>query len=291
MTWSKIHTSTVVTQASGGYADSKRYEQWAEIFSWLTGRGWTVTERTGNSTSNEHNYWRLEKTVTTYEGASQTLLWNFRLSNAISSASANWFNGRAGDINAVGTNTTPLQNFSGFLPDATLGGVEFWQSDEDNDSYMIVTRTTAGVCQTQALFPGENSYRTSGSATSATFGPYYNSIYPVWGADQMRVASGDKEMGFGEVSHAHGNHSNATPVITHGELHIHDEASSIIKWRQADVSTLEDFSLARLEWNSNGSSTLNTRIIDGTYYIQLGDQNGCAVALLDTGSVNPNMNA
>ena len=291
MTWSKIHTSTVVTDTSGSYAGSKHYEKWAEIFSWLTGRGWTVTERTGNANSNQYNYWRLEKTVTTYEGAPQTILWNFRLANSGSSASASWFNGRAGDIDAVGGTTSALQSFSGYLPDATLGGVEFWQSDEDNDSYLIVTRESAGVCQAQALFPGENSVRTSAPATSTTFGPFVNSVYPVWGTNQMRIASGDKEMGFGEISHSHSNHSNATAVITHGELTIHDEASSMYKWRQADVSTLENFSFARREWNPSGSSTLNTRIIDGTYYIQLGDPGGNAVALLNCGSVNPNMNA
>jgi hypothetical protein len=291
MTWSKIHTSTVtVDTAAASFADAKHYEQWAEIFSWLTGRGWTVTERTGNASSNEYNYWRLEKEVTTYEGTQESYLWNFRLQNLLSSGTGEWFNGRVTDIDGVTPGTSGIDSHSGYLPAGIADGIEFWQSDQDNDSFLIITRFASGVCRSVGLHPGEGSFRSTGLTTTASYASRFSAIYPVWGANQMRIQGANREMGFGEIVHDYTYRNQAVPVITHGEVTIHDEEVAHVKWRQADVSTLENPSHARREWNPVSSTHYNTRVIDGTYYIALGDVGGNAVALLDCGAVNPNIN-
>ena len=293
MTWSKVHTSTVVTPLTGAtIADMKQYECWVEVFSWFSARGWTVTEAAGNLPGNQHNYWRLERTVTSYEGVIQTYLWNFRLASTTTSNTVAWLNGRNHSLEAAGPGTVSVESFSWPWPDGIAGGIEMWQSDQDSDSYLLIARYGSGLCIPRGFMPGANSLRASDPLSTSSAGCYTTVTLPVFVMDQLISGQGTKlEMAFGEISNTHGIRQTATPVITHGELSIHDEDVAYFKWRQADVSTLESPALSQKEWLPSISTFTNTRLIDGTYYIQLGDPTGYAVALLDCGAVNPNINA
>ena len=292
MTWSKVHTSTVVTASSAAtIEETNQYDRWVEIFSWLSARGWTITEAAGNLAGNQYNYWRLEKTVTSYEGIFQTYFWNFRLTNTTSSSTAAWFNGRNSALEFVTSTTASIETLANPWPDSTADAVEMWQSDQDNDSYLLISRYSGGASIARGFMPGSNSLRANATSSAELEGCFKRVVYPIFRNDQLRSNSTDLEMGFGEINHTNSLHTNVTPVITHGELTIHDRSEAYYKWRQADVSTLETPANSEDGWDPISSANTNTRVIDGTYYIQLGIPSSYAVALLDCGAVNPNFNA
>ena len=293
MTWSKIATSSIQVDPAEFYYAAKKYEQYEEVLGWFTNRGWTVTPWSQNNVTNSAaTRYRLEKQMTSYEGQPFTVRYN--LHHDISPAGTCILISPAYALESTpgGGFNTIRELPSDLFPQDTATGIELWQSDLDTDSMLIFAKSLSGHTKLAGWVPGSNSIRHSKFVNNiSNYAQQQLSFLPLCDGPTLINGNTIREAGFGEVSHSNSsNYDDTVPVVTKGELTIHDEATLFVKWRQADVATLEDLSNAIREFEAANIAHVGTALIDGDYYIRLGNPLGSSVALFNCGSVNPNFN-
>lgn len=291
MTWTKTHTSTILPDPGASSFEGKNFhQQWDEVLGWLQGRGWTVTPKSDNHLTKSVNFYNIQKPFTSYEGVPQNYTWHLQNSISGITMSSAILNGRAFALESLDETQAKLKEKNNIWPTDVANGIEIWESDQDNDSFIINSRSATGVCKVLMLFPGEGSIRSGNAQTSGNYGCYHLCFLPWFTYQPVQKGTSLRQIAWGEVEYQLSNYDEAVPVITKNEISIHDGTTLLSKWRQNDIATLEDLTAVPTFWDVSASSQLTTLLIDGDYYIAMGYRLGTNVALLNTGAVNPLMN-
>ena len=292
MTWSKVHTSSILPNPGATlYEDQFYVEQLEEVFSWFAARGWTVTPKSDNDLSHTANWWQLEKQMTSYEGVLFSQKWNILQKR----------NGTLSQIAPISpfyaledmdeTQTMLFQYPSDFFPYHTATGIECWQSDEDSDSMLIVSTLNSGHRIPRSFLPSGQSIRVSGPYSSTTAAGTYQSILPLAHGKMIIRNTTFSEIQFGEVGHVNSaTYATSRPVLTKGEMSLSNTSTLFARWRQSDVAMYENFTLPQASWDCEITNEFGTMLIDGDYYIRLGQLDCSTVGLLNCGSTNPGFN-
>jgi len=230
--------------------------------------------------------------MTSYEGTLFTYRWIYQLTQnqfnpVLAALSGSWA------LESMNETQNALVAYSSdFLPRHTDTGIECWQSDEDSDSMLIVAAKSNGYKYAIGFMPGEESIRVSTFMNNPTsYANTFLSILPL--SHDVMLANGTSyvQASFGEMSHVPvSTYAPTLPVLTKGEIDFHDRSTPFARWRQSDIATYENFLLDDGPWSNQEVSHLGTVLIDGDYYIRLGEVGDCATALLNCGTVNPGFN-
>lgn len=168
MTWTKTHTaSQAFVEPSGSDSSSLLACVDEVINTWLPSRGWTTTKASNSpSPTTGHYHWWFTKTIEYLDGSNyehrQQLVFNNNSANK-TWAWEEWADGVAADTQhtytafvSAGISSADYQYMTGTW--------EFWVSDQDDDSFAIISRGTQNWLI--GFFPPEGSLIRSSTYTT-----------------------------------------------------------------------------------------------------------------------------
>jgi hypothetical protein len=282
MTWSKQYTASVGipdVDTDGGVAMQAVLD---ELFmTWLPSRGWTTHQQASPPTpgSGGKVYYWFEKQVQCIDNSyyNHRVEFTFDPMSNENFAYATWEDGVAADT------VTPVAAFSDALGTYVEGVWEFWTSDQDNDSFAILNKgVLSGVIgfmpPAGSIYPSNtwaSSYPTKNGPVFPCGGNNYWVAPTSFGAAMLYNQIGnssyytDYQPSSIKVNFAackNGTSSSAKPAF----LTTTNDVASIINIRDGASPRL---------------TTPNTMLIDGDYYITIGETSN--KLLLNTGTVDP----
>ncbi|MBP47110.1 MAG: hypothetical protein CMH53_04150 [Myxococcales bacterium] len=282
MTWSKQYTSAnpvldVDTDSGTSYVAAMD-----ELFdTWLPSRGWSCTTAATQPNASDGLYrWWIEKSIQCIDNSfyAHRVVVIHDPSGAEDIGWATWDSGIDADTDA------PAQAFISALGNEIEGNWEFWTSDQDTDSFLILSTginrgiigfmpptgsihpaadwTTQYPSKNAPLFPsaGKNWWISAVSASTTT-----NQIETGSDSYSTSFAPASYKVNFASV--ASGTGSSKSPCF----MTTTNDVASIVSVRdRTGLAVLQD---------------ANTMLIDGDYYIAIGTS--ANKLLLNTGTVDP----
>ena len=283
MTWLKQYTSTNPVQAWATDSGASILAAMDEfILTWLPSRGWTTAaQATQPNASDAHYRWWIDKDIKQIDNSYYAHRAVVFVPNSSTRrlSYATWPAGVAADSIYAGYQ---LSNTS--FGNEFYGTWEFWTSDQDTDSFVVIangveTGVVALMPPSGSIIPGtpDNSgnYPTSNGPMIPTSGGNDNCWVSVDGggttklrssiantAYESKAASGQVKVNFAAISRGTAG-SFGTAFLTST-----NDCEMITNVRQSDDSF----------------AGVNTTLIDGSYYISIGTG---SKLLLKTGAVDP----
>ena len=279
MTWSKQFTSTnpvLDVDSDGGTSYIAALD---ELFdTWLPSRGWSCTAAAVQPNVGDDMYrWWIEKNIQCIDAS----FYSHRVAIIADLASterigfATWDSGVAADTDA------PTLSIASTLGNRIEGSWEFWTSDQDTDSFLILcTGALRGIIgfmpPTGSIFPANTwttSYPTKNGPVFPSNGEQYWVAATSAGITQLmmdfRTQSYSSNYQPGSIKL---NFASVTTSVAPCFLTTTNDISSIVSIRDSSSSNLED---------------ANTMLIDGDYYIAIGISTN--KLLLNTGTTDPQL--
>ena len=283
MTWSKQYTATVGISDVDTDSGVSMQTVLDELFmTWLPSRGWTTHQQATPPTPGSETkvYYWFEKQVQCLDNSyyNHRVEFTFDPASAENFAYATWEDGVAPDT------ITPVAAFTEPLGGGVEGVWEFWTSDQDSDSFAILNKGVNSsvigfMPPAKSIWPSgtwSDSYPTrngpvfpcagfkwwtppSAAGAATPHINFVNSSYP------LNYDPGSIKLNFAAVKA--GVSTAGTPAF----LTTTNDVNSIVNLREGI--------------NASGLTTPNTMLIDGDYYIALGESSN--KILLNTGTVDP----
>jgi hypothetical protein len=283
MTWSKQYTATVGisdVDTDGGVSMQTVLD---ELFmTWLPSRGWTTHQQATPPTpgSGTAVYYWFEKQVQCIDNS----YYNHRIEFAFDPAATENFAYGTWEDGVAPDTILPVAAFTDTLNTGVEGVWEFWTSDQDNDSFAILNKGVnnsvigfmppAGSIwpsgtwfqnyptKNGPVFPCAGFNWWSAASTYGAVSPYLNFVNSSYNAN---FDPGSVKLNFAAVKA--GLSSSSTPAF----LTTTNDVNSIVNLREGT--------------SGSAVNVPNTMLIDGDYYIALGQTSN--KILLNTGTVDP----
>ena len=284
MTWSKqyISTNPVVDFATdGGTSMIAAMDEF--ILTWLPSRGWTTAAQTMQPNMNDGLYrWWIDKDIQCIDNSyysHRVVVYIQGMSTAsMRFAYTRW------DAGVAANTVFETYDLTGTTFDNQVyGSWEFWTSDQDSDSFLLVANgINTGVV---AFMPP------SGSIWPGT--PEANGYYPVTNAPMIPCRGGAECWITSAGTSRTGLHSD----LNNGSNHFYSQAGQVkVNFAAMQrgtsssagaaflTSTNDCEMIVNLRQGTDQFDGVNTTLIDGDYFISLGQG---SKLLLNTGTTDP----
>ena len=299
MTWFKSQQGTEYMPGSGTSAAANYLDAFDEMIGWFATRGWTVEAETNNIDSSDEYLFRYEKQLTTWDGVSMTHKELVHIHNDRDHVNISHYNpytlqydnGTGWPSLAEDTKITSTGSQGAYH----TGYFEMWESDIDDDSFLVVCRLDSGLIQTVAFHPPTGSRMDYSVYTNnANYAPLavwssllFDSNLPA------RVGQGSSQYSFSFDRYQDNfYHTTAVDAVIQMGYARCTYGNVATAWssNQADVGLAIKRSngVSTDQWQPHNNDQHNTLKVGSKYYIRLGMLTGKAQLLLDCGTTNPN---
>ena len=166
------------------------------------------------------------------------------------------------------------------------GYYDWWVSDQDSESCMLIHRLENGTATIKAFCPGAGSFLREDDTEDTRSNPSFgHCLVPYMDTSKDGLNDLGANVNVEVFSPTAITGSPSDPFIINGHLLIFIHNRVVINSYYNDVST-------RVNLQNDTAvlthSKLGTYEVGGNYYIRWGDELGMGIAMFDTGAVNPN---
>lgn len=285
MVWSKVHQSAIVVDLTATAAASNFGAAFDEAFSWIDARSWEVTVNTSHPADERVVYFNKDRVSITGQVFNDQRLFRVDFDDAndrlvMYAHNPGGESNNYADISSTWTLGSSTYNAANTF---TGGTFEFWTSDQDDNSYLLIYRLNNTAWLFGSCFPESSMWKSGRSDSSSQ--PYRkhsdNPIFLTRTSQGMLYTTIYKIAALSNTQNYAYFEGTVFPTIVMGsnQWYLGDDMIGI-NTTNSDIGV-------HYHWGGNPVtlSTLGTGFIGDEYYIEM--RNGDHDVIFSTGNVNP----